>query len=105
MLVGFFSLYLVHKELSKRLDAMDTNVVIGLTLLLCSLAIYIGRDLRWSSWDVITNPGGLIYDLDIHLIHLSSYPQVISITGLFFLLLGSLYVLAWNSIKYIRAYP
>lgn len=33
------------------------------TLLLTGLGVYLGRFLRWNSWDIILNPGGILTDV------------------------------------------
>lgn len=95
-LVGFCSLYLVHAELRKRMKMVSSSVLIGAILFLCSFAIYLGRDLRWNSWDVLVNPAGILFDISDHLIHPLLHLEMFSITFTFFLLLGSLYIVGWQ---------
>ena len=102
VVLGFLSLYMIHIELKKRINSREASFWIGLTLLICSLAIYVGRDLRWNSWDVLTNPGGVIFDISDRLMHMSMYPQILSTAGVFFVLLGSMYILAWSGLKLLR---
>jgi uncharacterized membrane protein len=102
VLLGFLSLYMVHVELKKRFSGREAAMWVAFTLLICSLAIYIGRDLRWNSWDILTNPGGLIFDVSNRLLHVSAYTQILSTAGVFFVLLGSMYLLAWSGIKLLR---
>ena len=105
VVLGFLSLYIIHVELRKRLGSREAGQWIAMTLLLCSLAIYIGRDLRWNSWDVLTNPGGIIFDISDRLMHISTYSQLLSTAGVFFVLLGSMYILAWSGLKLLRQTP
>src|SRR5581483_2396758 len=63
VVLGFSSLYLVHMQLSRRLQRLAGGSWIAATLFICSGAIYVGRDLRWNSWDILTNPGGLLFDI------------------------------------------
>lgn len=95
-LVGFCSLYLVHAELRKRISMLASSLLIGFILFLCSFAIYLGRDLRWNSWDVLLNPAGILFDISDHLIHPLQHLEMFSITFTFFLLLGSLYIVGWQ---------
>jgi uncharacterized membrane protein len=95
-LVGFCSLYLVHVELRKRVSMTASSVLIGIILFLCSFAIYLGRDLRWNSWDVLVNPAGILFDVSDHFIHPLQHLEMISVTLTFFALLGSLYVVGWQ---------
>jgi uncharacterized membrane protein len=103
VVLGFISLYLVHLELKKRLSDSEAAVVIGLTILVCCAAIYIGRDLRLNSWDVLTNPGGLLFDTTNQILHLTFYSQALSMISAFFVLIGSMYVLAWTGLRHLRS--
>lgn len=105
VLLGFASMYSVHLELKKRVSVRAAGVLMALTLLICCIGIYIGRDLRWNSWDVVTNPAGLLFDISDRVLHPSAYPQMFTTIVSFFALLGSMYTLAWNGAKAIRRIP
>lgn len=105
LILGFSSLYLVHLELKKRFSLPETAGWIGLLLLLSSFAIYLGRDLRWNSWDVLTNPAGLLFDISDRLIHPAGYGQIAITVGSFFGLLASMYLILWFGIRLVRRTP
>lgn len=105
VVLGVCSLYLVHREVMKRFSSITTNIWLGSTMLLCSFAIYLGRDLRWNSWDLLLNPGGLLFDVSDRLTHPAAYPEMFLTTGIFLLLMGMLYGLAWYGIRLIRTWP
>ena len=91
-LAGFTSLYLIHKQLLKRLSHWRSAVIIGLVILAAGFAIYLGRDLRWNSWDVLANPGGLILNTYDRLIDPFGHPRMINVTSL-------LFVAIWQFLK------
>jgi uncharacterized membrane protein len=95
-LLGFSSLYMVHARLRTRMSMRSSSVVVGAIIFLCSFAIYLGRDLRWNSWDVITNPAGILFDVSDHLIHPLHSGDMFTTTFSFFVLLGSLYIVGWQ---------
>lgn len=99
---GFGSLYLVHHELRRRLRAIPAAGAIAVTLFICSFAIYIGRDLRWNSWDVIANPAGLLFDVSDRLLHPEAYHEMLLTVASFFVLLASLYALVWSAARLLR---
>lgn len=103
VVLGFSSLYLVHLQLRRRLMPRQAAAWIGLTLFVCSIAVYIGRDLRWNSWDVLTNPGGLLFDVSERLQHLTSYPQMSTTIITFFILLSSMYAIMWRGALFLIA--
>jgi uncharacterized membrane protein len=103
--LGFSSLYLVHLQLRRRLSAKASAGWIAGTLLICSAAVYVGRDLRWNSWDVLINPGGLLFDVSDRLQHPAAYPQMLVTIITFFILLASMYSLLWRGTRLIRQAP
>jgi uncharacterized membrane protein len=103
LVLGYFSLYLFHIELRKRLPAMTTSRIIGFILLLCSFAIYLGRDLRWNSWDILINPAGILFDVSDRILDPAGQPQMLVTTLSFFVLLSMLYIVLWNILHAPRA--
>jgi len=63
LVLGFLSLYIMQRMVSRRLGMLAgwgfVVVVSGLT----GVGIYIGRFLRWNSWDVLVNPLGVASDI------------------------------------------
>jgi len=100
--LGASSLYLVHTEMLKRVSRHTATMMVGVLLLIASGAIYMGRDLRWNSWDVILNPFGLLFDVSYRLVHPSQYPQVFGVILPFFVLLATIYFVVWNAISAVR---
>ena len=100
--LGFSSLYLIHLQLKRRLSTRVAAAWVAVTLLICSSAIYVGRDLRWNSWDVVTNPGGLLFDISDRLLHPAAYPQMLLTIVSFFVLLMSMYGLLWRGARLLR---
>lgn len=91
-LIGFTSLSLVHAELTKRFERRTAGTLVGFVLLLCSIAIYLGRNLRWNSWDVLLNPAGILFDVSDQLLHPFKHGDLFTTTLSFFVLLTSFYV-------------
>jgi uncharacterized membrane protein len=96
LLLGFTSLYMVHIELKKRMTKRAAWAWVGAILLVCSFAIYLGRDLRWNTWDIFFNPGGLLFDVSDQLLNPREHPAAFTTTLTFFVFLGALYVVVWR---------
>ena len=64
MLLGFLSLYLVQAVVRSLAGARVAWVTAVAVLGLASFGVYLGRVLRWNSWDVLTHPR-LLSDLDV----------------------------------------
>jgi uncharacterized membrane protein len=99
LLLGYTSVYLVHQRLRERMTSLAALGYVAVVLLVCSLAIYIGRDLRWNSWDVMLSPAGLLFDLSARLIHPSEYRTVFAVAGGFFILLFGVYAALLRAIR------
>jgi uncharacterized membrane protein len=94
-ILGFTSLFLIHKELLKRFGNRRAGQLVTGIILLASFAIYLGRDLRWNSWDVVANPGGIILNVSDRLIDPLGHLRAFNVTGLFFVLLSVIYLAVW----------
>lgn len=100
--VGCTSLYLIHRQFLRRLSGRAVWGVIGGILLICSFAIYLGRDLRWNTWDVLLNPAGILFDVSDRVIHPAVHPAVLTTTLTFFVLLSSVYFVVWQLLQALR---
>lgn len=103
IVLGLASVYLIHQEFRKRFSDAGSVVLVVAIFLLCSFAVYLGRDLRWNSWDVLINPGGLLFDVSDRLLHPSAYPQMFLTIFSFFVLLVSMYSLTWVANRLLRS--
>jgi len=93
ILLAFISLYDVEILLRGIFKKTISRIFIFIALVLSSLGIYIGRYLRWNSWDILTQPQVLISDVAELLIHPSINFGVLKMILLFtaFLLTGYLF--------------
>lgn len=95
LFLGFLSLYVVHWELMRRMAQRTAITIVGIVLLLCSFAIYVGRELRWNSWDLLVNPASLLVDISDKFINPDNHPQLLATTLSFFVLLSTMYGVLW----------
>ena len=63
MLVGFTSLYVVQRLITDRYGRAAGRIVVLVALVLASVGVYIGRALRWNSWDALGSPENVAADL------------------------------------------
>lgn len=96
---GFVSLALVHAQLLKRLHHYQATLIVTGIVLLASFAIYLGRDLRWNSWDILANPGGLLLNASDRIVDPFGHPRMLNVTGLFFLIIGGVYWAIWQLLR------
>ena len=55
-LIGYISLMDVHAAIERRFGFATGWLLAGCSLMLCGFGIYLGRFLRWNSWDALTHP-------------------------------------------------
>ncbi len=57
LMLGFISLYLMQSVVRRAAGRTAGWLLVLAVLPLASFGIYVGRVLRWNSWDVLTDPG------------------------------------------------
>lgn len=102
IILGFTALYLVHVRALQRFGSRG-HWLPAIALLLSGFAIYLGRYLRWNSWDIIANPFGLLFDVTNRVINPTDHAQTFTTTLLFFGLLGFMYATIWFAIRLVIA--
>ncbi len=60
LVMAFISLYRVEQILAQKINRLYLPFVIISILFLASFGVYLGRYLRWNSWDIISNPLALL---------------------------------------------
>lgn len=63
LILGYSSLYEVQEWLRTKISAVYSWIVIGIVLLLSGGGIYIGRYLRFNSWDLVISPFQTFFDI------------------------------------------
>jgi len=88
---GFASLLNIESLLTKYIKPKQAQIIIVLMLFVASFGVYIGRYLRWNSWDVINDPSSLFADLGDRFISPFSHPRTWGLTILLGVLLNIMY--------------
>jgi uncharacterized membrane protein len=91
--IGSLSLYLLHLVVRERFGYRVGWVFATIMLALGSIGIYVGRFLRWNSWDVLTRPGKIIGTIG-RLVTESQQFAAFAVTFFFFSLMAYFFVVA-----------
>jgi uncharacterized membrane protein len=91
LIFGFVSLIDIISLLKKYFSNFVLNCIVVFFLFLSSFGIYLGRYLRWNSWDIISNPLGLIDDVGERLTDPLSHPHTWGMTILMGILLNMMF--------------
>jgi uncharacterized membrane protein len=96
LILGYIGVYVMHHELLKRIKERWAHLIIGLVILSCGFAIYLGRYLRWNTWDVLLNPAALLFDISERIIHPALHADTFIITATYFVLIASIYAVSYQ---------
>lgn len=92
-LLGLMSTDIMHRKLRSFVSANTAWLLVFTSLFLSGFAIYLGRFLRWNSWDLLTNIPALFADIGTIVWHPLANAEAWAITLLFFYLSSSFYLL------------
>jgi uncharacterized membrane protein len=94
LMLGYASLLDMQSVVTRHFNrGAGWLVAIG-SLVLGSFGIYLGRYLRWNSWDVLSSPRGLLRDIYVRVLDPMDHPQTYGVTLIFslFLVVGYLLI-------------
>lgn len=80
LIFGYLSLWDIEKLLSKYLSQFWISLISVTLLFIGSFGIYLGRYLRWNSWDILNEPFYLIYDITDRLVNPLDHPRTWGVT-------------------------
>ena len=94
LLLGFLSLWLVQQAVAGWFGRAAGWLMAASALAAAGFGIYLGRFLRWNSWDLLVDPRGLAGDILGRVANPLAHPQTLAVTLLFgaFLLVAYLTV-------------
>jgi uncharacterized membrane protein len=85
---GLYSLYVAHQVLNRLTNSLIAWCIVSVSVILSGFGLYLGRFIRFNSWDLFTNP--------VHLFRKSIYelqnPLAIQTTLVFTLVVMVLYI-------------
>jgi uncharacterized membrane protein len=83
LLLGYASVMIVHRIVARHYGAFAGWATALLALFLSAFGIYLGRFLRWNSWEAVTDPLPLFHDIAARIMNPLQHPTTIAVTGLF----------------------
>lgn len=93
VLLGFASLHGILALITKRFSNEAFYPLLVIISLLTGLGLYIGRYLRFNTWEIITNPIGIYETLNRYFLDLAKLPEIIVIVAVFSAFHGFSYIL------------
>jgi uncharacterized membrane protein len=102
LMLGYASLMDMQMIITRHFGRVTGWVTVIVSLILGSFGIYLGRYLRWNSWDVLSSPFALIKDIAVRVLDPADHPGTYGVTLIFslFLIIGYLMLS-----QFAKAYP
>ncbi len=97
MFLGFLSLRDLESMLLLKWKPRRVQIFVSGLLFLASLGVYLGRFLRWNSWDILQHPMTLLGDVADRFFHPMDHPRTWGVT----ILLGLFLNMVYMSFKFI----
>jgi uncharacterized membrane protein len=88
---GLYSLVEIENIISRKTNLAFARLSTIALLFISSFGVYIGRFLRWNSWDIFTNPIPLFHEIGDRFIHPVAHPRTWGLTILLGILLNMIY--------------
>lgn len=91
LMFGFVSLLHIQKLLSRHFNRFSVDLITSIFLFIAGFGVYLGRFLRWNSWDILHRPFELFGDISSRLINPFEHPQTWGVTILMGVLLNMMF--------------
>ena len=79
-MLGIISSLLVFNKMKEQLGVWKAKTFMLLTMLISGYGIYVGRFLRYNSWDVLTDPWQIMAGTLSRILHPLLYPRTYGVT-------------------------
>jgi len=83
LILGFTSLWMVQQQVQRSYGTVAGWLLAAGVLALSGFGIYLGRFLRWNSWDLIASPHALAADILERFLNPLAHPQTLAVTVLY----------------------
>lgn len=80
LLLGIISALIIYSKLKQLIQPLVAKGLMFLAMFISGYGIYIGRFLRYNSWDIVTSPMCLFQDSWNILVHPFTYPGACGVT-------------------------
>lgn len=91
LLYGLLSLWEIERIMGQWLRPRSVVALSNFLLFVGAFGIYVGRYLRWNSWDIITEPFNVVYDISGYLSNPFTHPRTWGMTLFFGIFLNMVY--------------
>jgi uncharacterized membrane protein len=91
LILGLVSILQVEQFLANHLSQQKLKIAMTVSFILCGFGVYLGRYLRFNSWDIIYNIDDLLYQITHRFIHPFQHTTTWGFTILFAIMIALFY--------------
>jgi uncharacterized membrane protein len=99
LLLGFLSMMCAERVLLKVFKRPVVMAIHGAVLFLCGFGIYLGRFLRWNSWEIATRPRSFLYLVGDRVLDPTEHGKTWAVT----VLIGTLLIIMYALVRGVGA--
>jgi uncharacterized membrane protein len=99
LVLGFVSLFLVQAVVARRLGRLVGWAAAWAALVASGLGVYLGRYLRWNSWDLIVEPGRILGELGAAALDPLAHQRPLALSTVFAILWCAGYLLFYSAFR------
>ncbi len=93
LFLGLVSLYLMQALVQRTAGRLASWLFVLVVSGLTGFGIYLGRFLRWNSWDLLLSPYPVLFDVAVRLRHPIAYHQAFLFSALFSVFFATAYMM------------
>lgn len=79
-IMAYLSISQVEFFLKSKFSNIITKVILSTCLIVCAFGVYVGRYLRWNSWDILLDPYKLFSEMIQPFVHPFQHPRTWGMT-------------------------
>jgi uncharacterized membrane protein len=99
LVLGFVSLFLVQAVVARRLGRLVGWTAAWAALVASGIGVYLGRYLRWNSWDLILEPGRILGELGAAALDPLAHQRPLALSTFFAVLWCAGYMLFYSAFR------
>lgn len=80
LIMAYLSISQVEFFLKSKFSNIITKVILSTCLIVCAFGVYVGRYLRWNSWDILLDPYKLFSEMIQPFVHPFQHPRTWGMT-------------------------
>lgn len=80
LVTGLLSALLIYQRLKRSFSIVMSKVIMVAVMFLSGYGIYMGRFLRWNSWDILIHPLSILSDTLVRLANPTQHPQAYAVS-------------------------